>query len=179
MDALLAFSRLIDRITGGAGRIASVLVLLATLVCVLNAALRYGIGFGSNAWLEIQTHMFGALMYLGGAHTLRVNEHIRVDVIYTTLRERTRMYVDVFGVLFFLLPVTMFMTWLSWAYFAGSFASGEVSGNPGGLVLWPAKLTIPVGFALLTLQGVSELIKRIAALRGRLQMDVSYAKPDQ
>lgn len=179
MELLLAFSRFVDRITGGAGRAASVLVLLATLVSVVNAVLRYGIGFGSNAWLEVQTHMFGALMYLGGAHTLKVNEHIRVDVVYSTLRERTRMYIDVFGVLFFLLPVTVFMTWLSWSYFTGSFLSGEVSGNAGGLPLWPAKLTIPVGFALLTLQGLSELIKRIAALRGRMQLDVAYSKPDQ
>lgn len=179
MSFLLAFSRSVDRLTKGAGSLATVLVLLATLVCVVNAVLRYGVGFGSNAWLEIQTHMFGAMMYLGGAHTLRVNEHIRVDLFYSSMRERTRLLIDIFGLLLFLLPVCIVMTWLSWTYFSGSFASGEISGNPGGLALWPAKLTIPVGFGLLVLQGLSELVKRFAALRGELELDLSYEKPDQ
>jgi TRAP-type mannitol/chloroaromatic compound transport system permease small subunit len=179
MKHLLAFSRLVDSMTAGAGRVASALVLLATLVCVANALMRYGLNTGSNAWLEVQTHMFGAMMYLGGAHTLRVNEHIRVDVLYSAMRERNRLLIDILGLLFLLLPVCLLMTWLSWRYFAGSFASAEVSGNPGGLLLWPAKLTIPVGFGLLVLQGLSELVKRVAALRGLVQIDLSYEKPDQ
>jgi TRAP-type mannitol/chloroaromatic compound transport system permease small subunit len=179
MNALLSFSRSVDRLTGFAGRIASLLVLVATLVCVANAGLRYGAGIGSNAWLEIQTHLFGALMYLGGAHTLRVNEHIRVDVIYGSLSERKRLVIDILGLMFFLLPVTLFMLWLSWSYFTASFESGEVSGNAGGLTLWPAKLTIPMGFALLVLQGLSELVKRFAALRGLIAFDAAYEKPQQ
>lgn len=179
MNALLTFSRLVDRVTDVAGRIASVLVLAATLVSVANALLRYGFNFGSNAWLEVQTYMFGAMMYLGGAQTLRLNEHIRIDVIYAERSERTRLLIDVIGLLLFLLPVTASMTWLSYAYFAGAFASGEISANPGGLALWPVKLTIPVGFALLTLQGLSELVKRVAALRGELEVDVTYEKPQQ
>ncbi len=179
MKRLLAMSRLVDRFTAGAGRIASALVLLVTLVSVTNAALRYGVGVGSNAWLEAQNYMFAGLVYLGGAYTLQANEHIRVDVLYTMARSRTRLLIDIFGLLFFLLPVCAVLAWLSWSYFANSFASQEVSGNAGGLVLWPAKFFIPVGFGLLILQGLSELVKRVAALRGELEFDVTYEKPEQ
>jgi TRAP-type mannitol/chloroaromatic compound transport system permease small subunit len=179
MNALLKLARLVDRVTDVAGWVASTLVLAATLTCVANALLRYGANFGSNAWLEAQIYMFGAMMYLGGAQTLRMNEHIRIDVLYSGRSERARLRIDIFGLLLFLLPVTVAMTWLSWRFFGVSYAGGEMSANPGGLPVWPIKLLIPVGFALLTLQGLSELVKRIAALKGLAQVDVAYEKPQQ
>lgn len=179
MNALLNLSRRVDRLSDAAGAVASALVLVATAVCVGNALLRYGFNLGSNAWIEAQTIFFGLMMYLGGAQTLRLNEHIRIDVIYSNRSERTRLLIDVFGILVFMLPVTLAMTWLSWVYFAASFASGEVSPNLGGLPLWPAKGAIPIGFGLLSLQGVSELVKRVAALRGLAEVDLTYEKPQQ
>ena len=165
--------------TDVAGRIGAILVMIVTVVSVTNAVLRYGFHLGSNAWLEIQILLFAAVIYLGGAQTLKLNEHIRVDVIYSNLSERTCLLVDIFGFLVFFLPVTTYLTYVSFLYFNGSFQSGEVSGNTGGLLLWPVKIAIPVGFALLTLQGISELIKRIAALKGLTTANVNYEKPLQ
>lgn len=179
MNFLLKLSRLVDRLSDAAGIAASAVVFAATLICVGNALLRYGVNFGSNAWIEAQTVLFGLMMYLGGAQTLRMNEHIRIDILYGARSERTRLLIDVVGILLFLLPVTVAMTWLSWAYFADSFTSGEMSPNLGGLPLWPAKAAIPIGFGLLSLQGASELIKRIGALRGLVKVDVAYEKPQQ
>lgn len=179
MQALLALGRWIDRLTDQAGRLASAMVFAATALSVGNALLRYGLNLGSNAWLEAQTVLFGAIMYLGAAHTLRVNEHIRIDIVYSACSERGRLLIDALGLLLLLLPVCLLMTWLSWGFFAASWASGEVSGNAGGLPLWPSKVVIPVGFALLSLQGLSELFKRLAALSGRLDLDTGYEKPQQ
>lgn len=179
MDALLAFSRGVDRLNDWAGRLAAVFVLAATVLCVGNALLRYGLNLGSNAWLEGQVMLFGAVMYFGGAQTLRLNEHIRIDIVYGSLGERARLWIDTLGFLLALLPVCALMTWLSWKLFAASWAGGEASSNAGGLPVWPSKISIPIGFALLTLQGLSELIKRVAALQGRLALDVGYEKPQQ
>lgn len=179
MDALLRLARRADRVSDAAGAVASALVLGATAISVGNALLRYGLSLGSNAWIEAQSILFALIIYLGGAQTLRLNEHIRIDVIYSGRSERTRLWIDVLGVVLFLLPVSVAMTWLSWTYFAASFASGEMSPNIGGLPLWPAKLAIPIGFALLSVQGLSELVKRVAALRGLVEVDVGYEKPQQ
>lgn len=179
MNLLLAYSRFIDRISAWAGRLASLLVLVAVLLSAATSTLRYGLNIGSNAWIEAQAILFGAMVYFGGAHALRLNEHIRIDIIYGARSERTRLLIDTFGLVFFLLPVTVVMGWMSWELFLSSYLSAEVSPNAGGLPIWPAKATIPIGFALLTLQGVSELIKRIAALQGRLQLDLQYEKPQQ
>ncbi len=179
MDSLLGVSRLIDRVNEIAGRFATMTVIIATLVCVINALLRYGLNLGSNAWLEAQAMLFGAMIYLGGAATLRVNEHIRIDIVYTSLGERGRLWVDVLGLVTMLIPVCALMAWLSWRFAFDSYVGHEVSANAGGLPVWPSKIFIPIGFGLLTLQGVSELIKRIAALRGRFDLDTGYEKPAQ
>lgn len=179
MNRMTRLILLADRLSDVAGFVASVLVLAATGVCVVNALLRYGFDFGSNAWIEAQAVMFGMMIYLGGAQTLRMNEHIRIDILYGARSERTRLWIDLLGILLLLLPVTMSMTWFSWSYFASSFASGETSPNTGGLPLWPAKLAIPLGFGLLSLQGLAELLRRVGALRGLVQVDVSYEKPQQ
>ncbi len=177
--SLLAWCRPLDALSAWAGRVAAAMVLLATAICVGNALLRYGFNLGSNAWIEAQTLCFGLLVYLGGAQTLRLNEHIRVDVFYARRSERARLWTDVFGLVAFLLPVAVTMTWLSWTFFLPSLASGEMSNNAGGLPMWPAKATLPAGFALLTLQGLAELLRRIAALRGDIALDLRYEKPQQ
>jgi TRAP-type mannitol/chloroaromatic compound transport system permease small subunit len=190
MRALLPVSRLIDRISAAAGRLAEWLVLAACLVTAGNATLRYlyhGLpadfqrqySSSSNAWLEIQWYMFGALVFLGASHTLRVNEHVRVDLIYASVSDRARLWIDAVGLTLFLLPVSIYLTYLSVPFFVRSFQLGEYSNSAGGLILWPIKLILPVGFALLTLQGISELIKRVAALHGELALDTHYEKPLQ
>lgn len=179
MNLLLACSRFIDRITGWAGHLASALVLVAVLVCAGTATVRYGLNMGSNAWLEAQMILFGAIVYFGGAQTLRRNEHIRIDIVYGGRSERTRLWIDIFGLVCFLLPVSLVMGWMTWDLFTSSYLSGEVSSNAGGLPMWPAKATIPIGFGLLVLQGLSELVKRVAALQGLVQVDLNYEKPQQ
>jgi len=133
----------------------------------------------SNAWLEIQWYMFGALVMLGASYTLRRNEHVRVDVLYSSLSTRRQIAVDLFGVVFFLLPATLILCYLSWPVFYNSWAEGEVSSNAGGLLRWPIKIFLPIGFALLSLQGISELIKRIAMLTGHMKADLHYDRPLQ
>jgi TRAP-type mannitol/chloroaromatic compound transport system permease small subunit len=179
MPAFLAISRRIDELSNTAGRIAEWLVLGACLISAGNATMRYLFSSSSNAWLEIQWYMFGALVFLGAAHTLRVNEHVRVDIVYSSLSDRARLWIDAIGFIVFLIPVGVYLTYLSIPFFVRSFQLGEYSNNAGGLILWPIKLVLPLGFALLTLQGVSELIKRLAALHGDLALDTHYEKPLQ
>jgi TRAP-type mannitol/chloroaromatic compound transport system permease small subunit len=179
MNKLLAFSRIVDRLSEFAGMIADRLVLLACLVSAGNAVVRYLVNYSSNGWLEIQWYMFGALVFLGTSHTLRMNEHVRVDIIYSAVSERTRLWVDVLGFAFVFMPVVFVLAALSWPFFIRSFQNAEVSNNAGGLILWPIKFFIPFGFSLLLVQGVSELIKRVAALQGRLTLDHEYEKPVQ
>jgi TRAP-type mannitol/chloroaromatic compound transport system permease small subunit len=179
MRTLLGFSRAVDWITERAGGIANWLVLGACLVSAGNAGIRYLFSYSSNAWLEIQWYMFGALVFLGASHTLRMNEHVRVDLVYSWVSDRTRLWIDVVGLTLFLLPVTIFLTALCFPYFWNSFRVGEYSNNAGGLIVWPIKAMLPLGFALLTLQGISELVKRIAALQGEVRLDTRYEKPLQ
>jgi TRAP-type mannitol/chloroaromatic compound transport system permease small subunit len=179
MPALLAISRFIDALSNVAGRIAEWLVLGACLISAGNATVRYLFGYSSNGLLEIQWYLFGALVFLGAAHTLRVNEHVRVDIVYSSVSDRARLWIDAIGFIVFLIPVGAYLTYLCIPFFARSFQLGEVSNNAGGLILWPIKLVLPLGFALLTLQGVSELIKRLAALHGDLALDTHYEKPLQ
>ena len=178
MPLLLALSRAIDYVNTKLGRVAAWLVLIACLICAGNAMVRYGLSTSSNAWLEIQWYFFGAIVLLGAAATLIHNEHVRVDLIYGMLSRRGRLIVDIVGLTLFLLPGTLFLAWLSWPVFAQAFASGETSPNYGGLVRWPILVTLPLGFALLALQGVSELIKRVAALRGEV-IETGYVRPTQ
>ena len=179
MPRLLAISRLIDAVSKTAGRIAEWFVLGACLISAGNAGVRYVFGYSSNGLLEVQWYLFGALVFLGAAHTLRVNEHVRVDLVYASVSDRARLWIDAVGFAVFLIPVGLYLTYLCIPFFAGSYRAGEMSNNAGGLILWPIKLVLPLGFALLTLQGVSELIKRLAALHGDLTLDTRYEKPLQ
>ena len=179
MRALLRLSKAIDTLNHKIGLIAVWLVLIACVISAGNALMRYGFNLSSNAWLEIQWYLFAGIVLLGGAYTLQLNEHVRVDVLYSRYSARTRAWVDLLGAVFFLLPMSVMIGWLSWPLFSNSFAIGEVSGNAGGLLRWPVKLLIPTGFLLLTLQGFSEIIKRIAILLGSRKIDAHYERPLQ
>jgi TRAP-type mannitol/chloroaromatic compound transport system permease small subunit len=179
MNALLRLSGWIDRLNGKIGLVADWLVLAACVVSAGNALVRYAFSSSSNAWLEIQWYMFAGMVMLGASYTLKMNEHVRVDVFYSRYSERTRLWVDLLGGVFFLLPMTVLLAWLSWPMFANSWAVGEVSGNAGGLLRWPVKLLVPAGFVLLTLQGISEVIKRAAALAGHAAPVSRYERPLQ
>jgi len=177
MRALLRISGWIDRLSDGIGRIVYWLVLLAVLVSAGNAVSRYAFNMSSNAWLEIQWYLFSAIFLLGAGYTLRHNEHIRIDVLSSRFPRRAQAWIDVFGTLLFLLPVVLYVFWASWPMVEDSFLRHEISTDAGGLVRWPVKLLIPIGFGLLALQGVSELIKRIAFLRGLIADP--FAKPER
>jgi TRAP-type mannitol/chloroaromatic compound transport system permease small subunit len=166
MNALLALARMIDALTERIGKIVTWLVLVAVLVSAANAIVRKAFDMSSNAFLEVQWYLFSGVFLLCSAWTLLRNEHIRIDVVAGRLAKRTQTWIDVFGTLFFLLPMTLLILYESvpWAWRA--LESGEISGSAGGLILWPAKILVPIGFTLLVLQGISELVKRIAFLRG-------------
>jgi TRAP-type mannitol/chloroaromatic compound transport system permease small subunit len=179
MNILLRFSRLIDALNETIGLAANWLVLAACAISAGNALMRYGFNLSSNAWLEIQWYLFAGMVMLGAANTLRINGHVRVDVFYSHYSERTRLWLDLLGGVLFLLPMAVIIGWLSWPLFANSYSVGEMSGNAGGLLRWPVKILIPLGFLLLALRGVSEIIKRAAALTGRIHLDAGYERPPQ
>lgn len=179
MSALLKFAGAMDWISTQFGRFAAWAVLAAALISAGNAISRYGLDLSSNAWLEIQWYLFAATVMLGAPIVLKLNEHVRVDIIYGKLGRHGPVYVDLFGLVFFLLPVMGLMTWLTWPFFLGMLRSGEMSGNIGGLIRWPAAVLMPLGFGALFLQGIAEIIKRIAHLRGLIEMNTHYAKPVQ
>ncbi len=166
MNLLLTISRAIDWLNERIGRLVLWLVLVMVLVSSANAMSRYLLNISSNAFLELQWYLFATVFLLCSGYTLLHNEHIRIDVVSSRLSTRTRMWIDIFGTVFFLLPMSLFIMWLSWPIFMNAWVSGEISSNAGGLIRWPARLLVPVGFFLLSLQGISELIKRIAFLRG-------------
>ena len=179
MKLCLAFSRAIDAMNERLSLIADMLCFLSCLISAGNAFSRYAFSLSSNAWLEIQWYMFGALVMLGASYTLKKNEHVRVDIVYSNISTRKQIGVDIFGTVLFLLPATLIMTYLSWPVFYRSWIEGEVSTNAGGLTRWPIKIFLPIGFALLSLQGISELIKRIAMLTGDMKADLHYERPLQ
>lgn len=166
MKGLLGISRVIDAVDERIGRWLTWLVLAMVLISAANAISRYLFNISSNAWLELQWYLFAMVFLLCSGYTLLHNEHIRIDVISARFAPRTRAWIDVFGTVFFLLPVAIYIVYLSWPIFMNAWDSGEMSSNAGGLIRWPARLMIPVGFTFLSLQGISELIKRIAFLRG-------------
>jgi len=168
MKFLLAISRSIDTVNERVGRLLLWLVLAMVLVSAGNATSRYLFSLSSNAWLELQWYMFAAVFLLCAGYTLLHDEHIRIDVIAGRLSRRTQIWIDIFGTVFFLLPMSVYILWLSWPIFLNAWHTGEVSTNYGGLVRWPARLMVPLGFLLLSLQGISELIKNVAVLRGDL-----------
>jgi TRAP-type mannitol/chloroaromatic compound transport system permease small subunit len=172
-------SQAIDWLNEKVGRIAVWAVLVSCLVSAVNATLRYLISSSSNAWLELQWYLFGVMVLLGAPFVLKVNEHVRVDVVYSRLTPRRQAMIDLFGIIFFLMPAAILLAWMSWPWFVDSYVNNEMSSNAGGLVRWPVKLLLPLGFGLLMLQGISEIIKRIAYLRGLITMDTHYERPLQ
>lgn len=166
MKLLLSLSRLIDAANERVGRAVYWLVLAAVLVSSSNATVRYLFSMSSNAWLELQWYLFSAVFLLCAGYTLLHNEHIRIDVISSHLPRRVQVWIDIFGILLFLLPMATLIMWMSWPVFLNAYDTHEGSVNAGGLLRWPARLLVPAGFFLLSLQGVSELIKRIAFLMG-------------
>ncbi len=167
MQALLKFSRLVDAMNERIGHGVYWLVLVMVLESAGNAIVRKIFSASSNALLELQWYLFSAVFLLCGAWTLLRNDHVRIDIIQARLSPRTQAWIDVFGTVFFLMPMVAIFLWLSWPWFVRSYTEHEVSGSAGGLTFWPARLLVPVGFALLALQAVSELVKRIAFLAGK------------
>ena len=168
MNALLAFSRLVDRATDRIGHTIYWLVLAAVLISAANAVVRKAFNYSSNSFLEIQWYLFSMIFLFLAGYTLKSNEHVRIDIITGRLSARTRAMIDIFGTLFFLLPMAILIMWLSWPVFVDAYTRNEVSTNAGGLIIWPARLLVPIGFFLLIVQALSELIKRIAFLAGRI-----------
>lgn len=179
MRACLDFVRFIDWLNRRVSLLATWLVLLACLVSALNAGIRYAFGLSSNAWLELQWYMFAGIVMLGAPAVLSCNAHVRVDVFYGRFSSRVCAWIDILGAALFLLPMAGLMFWLSWPLAWDSYLTGEMSSQAQGLIRWPAKMLIPVGAALLALQGVAEIVKRIAYLGGQYNMDTHYEKPLQ
>jgi TRAP-type mannitol/chloroaromatic compound transport system permease small subunit len=179
MRPLLSLSNTIDLLNQKLGDICNFLILAACVVSAGNAMIRYAFGYSSNAWLELQWYMFAIVVMFGASYTFKRNEHVRVEILYLMLSERGQLWLDMIGTLCFLIPSCLLLAYLSWPFFHQAYAVGEISSNAGGLIRWPIKFVIPAGFVLLALQGVSEVIKRIAALQGYVVIDAKYERPTQ
>jgi TRAP-type mannitol/chloroaromatic compound transport system permease small subunit len=179
VNGLLKLALGMDWVSEKFGVLASWTVLFAALISAANAFIRYGFNWSSNSFIEIQWYFFAYMVMVGAPVVLKLNEHVRVDLIYGKLKGNKPVYVDLFGLLFFLLPVISMLAYLSWPYFLNTFTSGEMSQNAGGLIRWPAVLALPLGFGLMWLQGWAEIIKRVAYLTGHYKMDTHYEKPLQ
>jgi len=179
MSALLRLAGLIDRLNDKFGWVAQWAVLFSCLISASNALVRYLADYSSNAWLEIQWYLFAACVMLGASQVLRLNEHVRVDVLYGRFGGRGKVLIDLFGLIFFLMPTMALMLYFAWPLFVRMFESGEMSGNIGGLIRWPAMLMLPLGFSLILLQGLSEIIKRVGWLMHKVEMDIHYERPLQ
>ena len=166
MNALLAFSRLMDRTSERIGRTIYWLVLVAVLISCINAVIRKAFNWSSNSLLEIQWYLFSAIFLFCAGYTLLRNQHVRIDVVSGRLTKRTQAWIDIVGTVFFLLPMAIMVMYLSWPVFMQAYERNEVSTNAGGLIIWPARLLVPIGFFLLSAQGISELVKRVAFLKG-------------
>src|SRR5882724_399055 len=179
MRPLLAVSTAIDLLNEKIGYICNFLVLAACIVSAANAMIRYAFGYSSNGWLELQWYMFAVLVMFGASYTFKRNEHVRVEILYLMLSERGQLWLDLIGTLCFLIPSCLLLSYLSWPFFYQAYAVGELSSNAGGLIRWPIKFVVPAGFVFLALQGLSEVIKRIAALKGYVVIDAKYERPTQ
>ena len=179
MSKLLKFALGIDRISEQFGHLAAITVLAAAVISAGNAFIRYGFDISSNGWLEIQWYLFAVTVMLGAPLVLKLNEHVRVDIFYGKLKGNGPVYVDLFGLILFLLPVMVTLAWLSFPLFLKMYQTHEMSSNAGGLIRWPAMMLLPLGFAWMLLQGLSEIIKRVAYLQGKYEMDTHYEKPVQ
>jgi TRAP-type mannitol/chloroaromatic compound transport system permease small subunit len=166
MKGLLSLSAMIDRVNEIIGKAMGAAILLAVLVSAGNAVVRKVFSISSNSWLELQWYLFGAAFMLAAAYTLKQNEHIRVDIFYASRSRRTQHWIDLFGHVFFLMPFALLMTWMLIPYALRAYQTGEISTNAGGLIIWPARALLAAGFVLLSLQGLSEIIKKIAVMRG-------------
>ncbi|WP_395699883.1 TRAP transporter small permease subunit [Aquabacterium sp.] len=179
METMLALARRVDWVTDRFAILAKYTVFLACAISAGNAIVRYAFNTSSNGWLEVQWYLFAACVMLGAPQVLRVNEHVRVDVLYGRYGGRTKVLIDLAGLVVFLLPVMVTMVYFSWPIFARMYLTGEMSNNAGGLIRWPAMGMLPLGFALMLLQGVSEVIKRAAWLAHKYDMDTHYERPLQ
>ena len=179
MTKLLKFALGVDKASAQFGHLAAFAVLAAALISAGNAFIRYGFDISSNGWLEIQWYLFAATVMLGAPLVLKLNEHVRVDLLYGKLKGKGPVYVDLFGLVVFLLPVMGMLAWLSFPLFVKMLVTGEMSSNAGGLIRWPAMLLLPLGFGWMFLQGLSEIIKRVSYLQGKYEMDTHYEKPVQ
>lgn len=179
MNSLLSLSQKIDRFSHVAAILAAILGFTSCFISAANALSRYLLDASSNAWLEIQWQLFAATFLLGAAWVLKLNEHVRVDLFYSMLSPRGRLKVDILGFLLFFFPFCILMLDMTVPWFLRSYWEGESSANAGGLPVWPMKGLLPIGFALLLLQGISEFIKRVAALRGAAELAPAYEKPLQ
>ena len=166
MSGLLALSRGIDRVNTTIGRAVSWLILLAVLVSAGNAIVRKVFNTSSNMWLELQWYLYGAAFLGAAAYTLLENEHIRIDLVYGMWPRKVQHWIDLIGSILFLMPFVILMIYYLYPWTVRSFERGEISSSAGGLTLWPAKATLLVGFVLLFFQGISEIIKKIAVMRG-------------
>lgn len=166
MSALLTLSRAIDEVNRRIFRIIMWLILIVTLISAGNAIIRYLLNMSSNAWLELQWYLFSAIFLFAAPYTLQQNEMVRIDIITGRLSKRAQAWIDVLGTVLFLLPMSLLILYLSWPVFVQALQRGEVSTNAGGLIIWPARLLVPIGFTLLSLQGISQLIKYAAFLTG-------------
>jgi TRAP-type mannitol/chloroaromatic compound transport system permease small subunit len=169
MQALLALTRGIDRVNAFIGKGVIWLILLAVLVSAGNAISRKLFDLSSNAWLELQWYLFGAAFMGAAAYTLQQNEHIRIDVFYGSRSRKTQHWIDLLGHIFFLLPFAALMAWLLWPYTIQAYVGGQVSSNAGGLIIWPARAILLIGFIMLVFQAVAEIIKKIAVMRGLIE----------
>ena len=179
MRQLLALAKGVDWINDRFAWIAEWAVFLSCFISATNAMVRYLLDFSSNGFLEIQWYLFAVCVMLGASQVLRVNEHVRVDIFYARFGGRGKVLIDLFGLIFFLVPVMVAMIWFSYPLFMKMLASGEMSSNAGGLVRWPAMLTLPLGFSMVLLQGIAEIIKRVAWLMHLHEMDTHYDRPLQ
>jgi TRAP-type mannitol/chloroaromatic compound transport system permease small subunit len=179
MKSLLSLAHGIDKMNEKLGWLAVWAVFISCMVSAGNATVRYVFDNSSNAWLELQWYLFAVTVMFGASYVLKTNEHVRVDVIYGRLTGVRRAAIDLFGMIFFLMPAALLMVWMSWPWFMDAYTHNEMSSNAGGLIRWPVKVTLPVGFALLSLQGISEIIKRVAFLTGDYKMDLHYERPLQ
>lgn len=172
-----AFLRAVDSLSDVAGWIATWCVLFACAVSAGNAITRYAFSIGSNAWLEMQWYFFAVIVLFGVSKTLRLNGHVRVDLLYGTLTPRGQVWLDLICLGLFLMPAAILLTGMSWTLFIESWSIGEVSSNAGGLVRWPVKLVLPLGFGLLALQGAAEMVRRAAMLAGAMPLSTQYERP--
>lgn len=179
MLRLLRVADAIDWLSEQVGQALKWLVLFSSLISAGNALVRYTLHQSSNAWLEIQWYMFGAMFLLAAGYALKYEEHVRVDVFYSKMSPKTQAWVDVVGGILFLMPTAILIAWLSIPMVRNSIQINEMSSDPGGLLRWPIKIMIPIGFALLALQGVAEIIKKTAVARGLRSPGKAYERPVQ